>query len=51
MNKEDGFHVLAVLKSTARNIDVNVSFLIIVFADTYPAVGLLDYMVILFLVF
>ena len=45
------FHVLAIVSSAAMNIGVHVSFRIMVFPDISAGVGLLDHMVILYLVF
>ena len=46
------FHVLAIVNSAAVNIGVHVSFQIYGFVRIYgPGVGLLDHMVVLFLVF
>ena len=46
------FHVLAILNSTAMNIDVHVSFSLelCLSLGIYPVVGLLDHMIVLFLV-
>ena len=46
-----GFLVLAVVNSTSVNFVVHVSFRIIVSSIYMPRVGLLDHMVVLFLVF
>ena len=45
------FHVFAIVNSAAANIEVLVSFSIIVLSGHMPRSGLLDYVVILFLVF
>ena len=45
------FHVLAIVTSAAGNIGVHVSFRIMVFSGICPGVGLLDHMMVLFLVF
>ena len=44
------FHVLAIMNSAVVNTGVHVSFWIIIYLDICPGVGLLDPMVILFLV-
>ena len=45
------FHVLAIVNSAAGNIGVHVSFHTKFSLDIHPGVGLLDHMVMLFLVF
>ena len=45
------FHVLAVLNSASVNTDVHVSFQIMFLLDICPGMGLLDHMIVLFLVF
>ena len=45
------FHVLAVVNSAAMNIEVHMSFSIIVSQGICPVVGLLGHMVVLFLDF
>ena len=45
------FHVLAIVHSAAMNTGVHVSFQIKFFSEYMPGVGLLDHMVVLFLVF
>ena len=45
------FHVLTIVNSASVNIEVHVSFWIIVCPDICPGVGLLNHMIILFLVF
>ena len=45
------FHLLAIANSVAVNIGVHVSFQIIVSLDICPGVGLMDHMVVLYLVF
>ena len=48
----DCFHVLATVNSATMNIGVHVTFQIMVFSRyIYPGVGLLDHMVVLYLVF
>ena len=45
------FHVVAIINSAAMNIGVHVSFWIKYFSGYSPGVGLLDGMVVVFLVF
>ena len=45
------FHVLAIVNSAAVNIGVHMSFSVKVFPVIYPGMGLLDHMVVLYLVF
>ena len=45
------FHVLAVVNSATMHIGVHVSFQIMVFSRYISGMGLLDHMVVLFLVF
>ena len=45
------FHVLAIVKSTAMNIEVHASFQIMVSLDICLGVGLLCHMIALFLAF
>ena len=45
------FHVLAIVNSIIMNIWLRVSFLVIICLNKCPGVGLLDHMLILFLVF
>ena len=50
------FHILGIINSAAVNIGLHVSFGISffffsIFVDIYPGVGLLDHMVVLFLLF
>ena len=45
------FHVLAIVNSAAMNTKVHVSFLIMSSVEIWPGEGLLDHMVVLFLVF
>ena len=45
------FYVLAIVNSAAMNIGVHVSFHIMVFSRYMPGVGLLDHMVVPYLVF
>ena len=47
----DCFRVMAVINGAALNTEVHVSFQIMVFSNVCPEVGLLDHMVVLFLVF
>ena len=45
------FHVLAIVNTAAMNIGVHVSFQIMVFSGYISGMGLLDHMVVSFLVF
>ena len=45
------FHVLAIVNAAAVNHEVHVSFSVMVFSGCVPVVGLLGYMVVLFLAF
>ena len=45
------FHVLALINSAAVNVGIHVYFQIIIFFDIYPGLGLMDHMVVLYLVF
>ena len=45
------FYVLAIVNSTSVNIGVHVSFQIMVFSGYMPRSGLLEHMVVLYLVF
>ena len=45
------FHSVAIVNNTSMNIGVHVFFCIMTFSDVCPGVGLLDHMVVLFLVF
>ena len=45
------FHVLDIVNSAVMNTGVHVSFSVMVFSGCVPVVGLLGYMVVLFLAF
>ena len=45
------FHVLAIVNSASMNNGIHVSFLILVFSEYMPRMGLVGHMVVLFLVF